>query len=114
MYSILSIEYQRRMKRNHIKSNSQINKYWKVYQSAISNGDGPGIILRMSEEFDVSPCLIAKLILKKYIEEYKGPKKMNFNVNRYLRDSYSIPDMDLAYEIYLVCIYSKLNIYVLI
>lgn len=87
------------MKVNHIKNQSVINKYWDLYQEAHKNGQKPGIILRMAEQFDICPCLIAKLILQKYFENCNTE---TVQINSYLRDTSLIPDKDLAYEIFLV------------
>ncbi|KAJ8963187.1 hypothetical protein NQ318_018653 [Aromia moschata] len=68
LYSILSHEYQKRMKYNHAKTHINKNKYWDLYQEGVRERDSPGIIVRMSKAFDVAPCLIAKIILTRYFE----------------------------------------------
>lgn len=92
------------MKYNHYKTQSNKAKFWELYKAAVENRDKPGIIVRMGEEFDIAPCLIAKLILSIYFG--KGDKSDNhdqhLNVNVYLRDTTLIQDIDLAYEIFLV------------
>lgn len=87
------------MRCNHIKTPDVQNKYWERYNFAIKNREPPGIITRMSAEYDVTPCLIAKLILQKYFDVLE--KKVD-NINVYLRDTTLISDMDLAYEVFLV------------
>lgn len=87
------------MKSNHIKSPEIKNKYWEHYNEGVKKREAPGIVVRMSLEFDVSPCLIAKMVLQSYFEA--ADKKIG-NVNTYLRDTTLIEDMDLAYEVFLV------------
>ena len=38
------------------------------YQKAIENGEDVGVLLRISEEIDLSPALLARMILEKYYE----------------------------------------------
>ncbi|XP_044265786.1 CDAN1-interacting nuclease 1 [Tribolium madens] len=105
LYSILSLEYQKRMRVNHVKSQSVINKYWDLYQMSVKKGAGPGIILQMAQQFDICPCLIAKLILQKYFEECNMELTQ---INAHLRDTSLIPDPHLAYEVFLCTIYDNL------
>ncbi|KAJ3665986.1 hypothetical protein Zmor_001448 [Zophobas morio] len=106
LYSILSLEYQKRMKINHIKNLPNINKYWDIYQQAIKKSGKPGIILRIAEQFEVCPCLIAKLILQKYIDEFNFGEQSQ--INNYLRDTSLIPDVNLSHEVFLCTIYDNL------
>jgi hypothetical protein len=88
------------MKMNHIKSQTNINKYWDLYQQAVKNRQSPGIILKIAEQFDICPCLIAKLILQKYFEDLNLIEQ----INNYLRDTSLIPDAELSYEVFLVSV----------
>ncbi|RZC35185.1 C15orf41 -like, partial [Asbolus verrucosus] len=94
------------MKVNHIKTQSNMNKYWELYKEAVKNSESPGIIVKMSEQFDICPCLIAKLILQKYFEDSEIAEQIQ--INNYLRDTSLIPDVDLAYEIFLCTLYDNL------
>lgn len=111
LYSILSLEFQRRMKTKHIKTQETKIKYYQMYQNALKNREQPGIIVRIAENFEMAPCLIAKLILAQHYER----KRMNdgepieTNMNVYLRDTTLIEDMDLAYEAFLCTLFD--NIY---
>jgi hypothetical protein len=104
LYSIVSLEYQKRMKMNHIKSQTNINKYWDLYQQAVKNRQSPGIILKIAEQFDICPCLIAKLILQKYFEDLNLIEQ----INNYLRDTSLIPDAELSYLVFLCTVYDNL------
>ncbi|KAJ8934178.1 hypothetical protein NQ314_013532, partial [Rhamnusium bicolor] len=110
LYSILSLEYQKRMKCNHVKTQINKNKYWDLYKKGIDNGDSPGIIVRMAEQFDIAPCLIARLMLNRYFEmlETSETKDHSVNVNIYLRDTCLIPDADFAYEVFLCTLYDNM------
>lgn len=88
------------MKRNHNKANSF--KYWNEYLNAVENKEAPGILIRIAQSFDITPCLVAKLILKHFFEE-NDPSVTS--VNKYLQDTSLIQDMDLAYEVFLVSLY---------
>lgn len=90
------------MKYSHTKTSSVINKYFNLYEEALVKREDPGIILRIALQADISPCLIAKLILQKYYENVECDGE-NININKYLRDTTLIENIDLAYEVFLVC-----------
>ncbi|KAK9869325.1 hypothetical protein WA026_003079 [Henosepilachna vigintioctopunctata] len=98
--SILSYEYQSRMKAKYVKNSNTKKKYWEAYTTKLNNSECPGIILRIAEDADIAPCLVAKLILEVYFED-RNEDNGNFNVNTYLRNTALIPDQDLAYEVFL-------------
>lgn len=100
-------EYQRRMKYNHVKTAEVMNMYYNLYKTATDRGDNPGIILRISQQYDVTPCLVAKLILQKYLNDVNlinsdNDSSTQTNIKTYLRDTTLIQDPSLAYEVYLV------------
>lgn len=102
LFSIMENEYQIRMKHNYCKKDTLKTKYWNRYLQALENLESPGILLRFSQESDVTPCLIAKLILQSYFESLESNSDdIKINVNHYLRNTSLIPDMDLAYEVFL-------------
>lgn len=77
--------------------------------SAVQQGESPGIIVRIAQKQSVTPCLVAKLILQRYLEEHGECDDEDTNagnkITMYLRDTTLIPNMDLAYEVFLVGIY---------
>ncbi|XP_022912979.1 CDAN1-interacting nuclease 1 [Onthophagus taurus] len=106
LYSILSLEYQRHMKHRFEKSPSSINKMYDLYEKAITNGEDSGVIIRLSLENKIAPCLAAKLILlKKYEDVLNDESVLQTNVSQYLRDTSLIDDKVLAYEIFLCTLY---------
>uniref|UniRef100_A0A1Y1MUL1 CDAN1-interacting nuclease 1 n=1 Tax=Photinus pyralis TaxID=7054 RepID=A0A1Y1MUL1_PHOPY len=110
--SIISNEYQKRMKYNYIKTSDTINGYYNLYQDRLNHCDPPGIIVQLSRESGICPCLVAKLILQKfYGEDSSTPDsvgKLSSIVQTYMRDTNLIPDPRLAYETYLCTIYDDL------
>lgn len=66
----------------------------------------------MAKDFDIAPCLLAKLILNYYFDianriENVEHSEQYSNINIYLRDTSLIQDMNMSYEIFLVS--HKLN-----
>ncbi|XP_050295086.1 CDAN1-interacting nuclease 1 [Anthonomus grandis grandis] len=111
LYSILSTEYLRKMRYSYGRNQSSRNRYWDLYHKGIKNCEEPGILVRLSETYEVAPCLMAKLILQKYCDEHeeRNPdKKESLNVNNYLRNTQLIPDPELAREVFLCTIYDNL------
>lgn len=106
LYSILSSEYQRKMRWNYGKTQNNRNKYWDMFKKGMDSKESPGVLVRLAETFDVPPCLMARLILQKHFDdqEDKTPDREGpININRYLKNTCLIPDPDLAYEVFLVC-----------
>ncbi|KAF7278000.1 hypothetical protein GWI33_008995 [Rhynchophorus ferrugineus] len=98
LYSILNIQYQRKMRCTY----------------ALRNNEKSGILVKLSEMFDIAPCLMAKLILQKYFDDHQDLDKNNekkegsVNINTYLKNTYMIPDSDLAYEVFLCTVFDNL------
>ncbi|XP_060536683.1 CDAN1-interacting nuclease 1 [Cylas formicarius] len=107
LYSILSHGYQRKMKRNYGKCQSKRNTFWELYNKGLSNGEAPGILLNLSTALDISPCLLAKLIMQKYFDNLDSDSK-DVSVNINLKNANFIPDQVLAYEVFLCTIFDNL------
>jgi hypothetical protein len=93
-------------KSNKCKEN--YDKYYKLYNNALEQDDDPGIILAISRQCKVSPCIVSRFILKKFYDELDsetGKNKLNTNITPFMRNTTLIQNMDLAYEVYLVCGY---------
>lgn len=75
-----------------------------MYKEGVEGQEPPGIILRIAQEAEVAPCLVAKLILQKYFSQFTScsSNKQVLQFNQYLRDTTLIEDRDLAYEVFLV------------
>lgn len=89
------------MRYSHTKTPNVVNKYYNAYIDALSREDGPGIIIRIAMDSKIAPCLVAKLILQKYYDNMDCDND-NSNMNKYLRDTTLIDNIDLAYEVFLV------------
>ncbi|XP_066257144.1 CDAN1-interacting nuclease 1 [Euwallacea similis] len=114
LYSILNTEFQRKMRYNFGKTQNNRNKFWAMFRKGIESNQGPGVLVNLAEVHDVSPCLLARLILQKYFEDQEDKngekeKETSVNINRYLKNTCLIPDVDLAYEVFLCTIFD--NIY---
>jgi hypothetical protein len=97
----------------------------------VESNEGPGLFLKIADEVEISPVLVARVILEGYIKDTQEKElkqysnDMNRNVetdmelsssssplqnqavmkaeiNRLLRDSSLIQNKELAYEVYLV------------
>ncbi|XP_023709855.1 protein C15orf41 homolog isoform X2 [Cryptotermes secundus] len=106
--SIYSLEYQRKMKRTHQKFYNIIEELYDRYTSAIEAGEDVGVMLRLAEEIDLSPALLARMILEKFYEKHSEegaePATKSF-LTKLMKDTTLIKDKDLAYEIYLCVVY---------
>ncbi|XP_026286822.1 CDAN1-interacting nuclease 1 [Frankliniella occidentalis] len=102
--SIYSLEYQRRMKQNHARISSAAAKYYDRFQEAVNRGDEPGIILRIAQEVDISPALLARMILEQHYERLAPELAISVSkalISRKMKDTTLIEDRDVAYEVYL-------------
>ncbi|XP_056636649.1 CDAN1-interacting nuclease 1 [Diorhabda sublineata] len=110
LYSILQFEFQKRMKINHPKTQSNKQIFWDSYQESVAQEEPSGIIVRIAEKFDVAPCLVAKIILNKHFEQMGNEQTdIACNINIYMRDTALITDPKLAYEVFLCTLYD--NVY---
>lgn len=107
--SILFHVWQKRIKVNYYKYQSQKNKYFEEYIEAVEKGDNPGIIVRIAQKYRIPPCLVAKFILQKYFQQNDEDASGGNKVTTYLRDTTLIPNMDLAYETFMVGVYFQCN-----
>ncbi|KAJ9599051.1 hypothetical protein L9F63_010508, partial [Diploptera punctata] len=106
--SIYSLEYQRKMKQNHQKFNTMTEDLYRRYMTAIQHGEDVGVLLRISEEIDLSPSLLARMVMEKYYERHSHlcsePVTRSF-ITRLMKDTTLIQDRDLAYEVFLCIVY---------
>ncbi|KAF5275379.1 hypothetical protein FQA39_LY06836 [Lamprigera yunnana] len=111
LQSIVSNEYQKRMRYLYVKTPETVNKFYNLYTEALERNDEPGIIVRMATDFRICPCLIAKLILQKSFMDDSVSNdnlKISNQVKRLIRDTNLISDPRLAYEVYLCTLYDDL------
>ncbi|KAL3285832.1 hypothetical protein HHI36_000352 [Cryptolaemus montrouzieri] len=99
------------MKAVYYKNQIAKKRYWEMYINSLNKLESPGIILRIAKNEGIAPCLIAKLILQVYFEDYSGSMdtdKSSVNINVYMKNTALIPNMDLAYEVFLCTNYDNL------
>ncbi|KAK4885413.1 hypothetical protein RN001_001684 [Aquatica leii] len=112
LHSIVSNEYQKRMKYYYVKTPEAVDKFYSLYREAVNSDQPSGIIIRIAVNTGICPCLIAKLILQKpFMDDSvlnKSVFKISSEVKRYIRDTNLIPDPRLAYEVYLCTLYDDL------
>lgn len=102
--SIFSLEYQRRMKRNHSRIAALAERHYDKFQEAVNRGDEPGVILRMAQSIDISPALLARMILEQHYERLAPEVAVSVSkslISRKMKDTTLIEDRDVAYEVYL-------------
>lgn len=106
--SIYSIEYQRKMRRTHQKFCKIVEELYYRYTGAVKAGENVGVMLRLAEEIDLSPALLARMILEKYYEKHSEegaePVTKSF-ITKLMKDTTLIKDKDLAYEVYLCIVH---------
>ncbi|KAH9505544.1 hypothetical protein Btru_055839 [Bulinus truncatus] len=102
--------YVRRMRRNHHHhySRETREKYYKLYKKAKQKKE-KHVIIRLAYKNDISPCLLARIILEEYYwndvahdrerGEGRGTLPAGFMTDC-IRDIAKLPNPDLAEEIY--------------
>ena len=100
--SIYSQNYQKKMKKtHHVRySPEAINDYFEKYIDGIQKRE-KHILLRLSNQVDLSPALLARIILERYLAqtEYAGENPPKAKVSRMMRDPSLIQNSFLATEI---------------
>ncbi|KAM9465830.1 CDAN1-interacting nuclease 1 isoform 2-T2 [Clarias gariepinus] len=74
LLSIFSLEYQKRMKRSLVKHHAAdvIEVYYQRYRSEASKHPSDPVLLELANEVDLSPSLLARLLLERFLEEHQG------------------------------------------
>ncbi|TSM77347.1 hypothetical protein Baya_6097 [Bagarius yarrelli] len=97
LLSIFSLEYQKRMKRSLVKHHADvIEDYYQRYRSEASEHPSDPVLLELANEVDLSPSLLARLLLERFLEEHQGSVSSKQVVNSMLREPSLIPDVQLA------------------
>ncbi|KAG0704431.1 hypothetical protein GWK47_002757 [Chionoecetes opilio] len=72
------------------------------YMARVEEGEAPGVVVRMAQEMDYSPAMLAKLVLEHHLKTTCPDIIINkSHINSLLRDTTLIDDRDLSYEVYL-------------
>ncbi|XP_049962252.1 CDAN1-interacting nuclease 1 isoform X1 [Schistocerca serialis cubense] len=94
--SIYSLEYQKKMKKNHQKFSKTGEKLYKKYQKEADSGEKPGILLRLADSIDLSPALLARIILEQHQEQGSDEEEVCFPTIHHNR-------LQLPVQIRIVC-----------
>uniref|UniRef100_V9KSM6 CDAN1-interacting nuclease 1 n=1 Tax=Callorhinchus milii TaxID=7868 RepID=V9KSM6_CALMI len=102
LLSIFSLEYQKRMKRNHMRHHSTeaSETYYQRYLSDVMNNAAAPVLLEMANEVDLAPALMARIVLEKFLQEHDETTPSRPVINGMLRDPSQIPDRVLANQVY--------------
>lgn len=102
--SIIAQEYQRKMKKVHHKhySAEAIEMYYNRYVKAVKRKETSGFLLRMADEIDLSPALLARLILEQHSTQKLdgGEAPVKHVITQMMRDTSLIEDGELAVEVF--------------
>jgi hypothetical protein len=128
----------RKMKRTHSSHNTseKIAAYYNQYEEAILKKERPGIIVRMAEQVELCPTLMARFVLEGYLrseQQQKVVKQMKTErkkdssessntpsrvppinlmaikseVSRLIKDTTELDNANLAYEVYLCTVHDS-------
>lgn len=95
------------MKHRYVKTPEAVDRYCKLYSEALGHSNRSGAIVRIAQSQNVAPCLVAKLILQRHLQQTCNTRQCEFNmsmVKTAMRDTSLIDDPILAYEVFLVCV----------
>uniref|UniRef100_A0A672NJ56 CDAN1-interacting nuclease 1 n=1 Tax=Sinocyclocheilus grahami TaxID=75366 RepID=A0A672NJ56_SINGR len=96
--SIFSQEYQKRMKRSMVRHHAPdvVKAYYQRYRSEAQTRPTALLLLELANQVDLSPALLARLIVECFLEEREASVASRHVLNNMLREPYSIPDLLLA------------------
>ncbi|XP_071453879.1 CDAN1-interacting nuclease 1 [Hetaerina americana] len=106
---IMSLQYQRQMKYTLNRKMSKINTLYSRYCASLNSGERPGILLRMAEEQELCPALLARGILERHYEnKSENDKEVSRSyISGLMKDTNLIENHQLAYEIYLCIVHDE-------
>ncbi|XP_011488542.1 uncharacterized protein C15orf41 homolog isoform X2 [Oryzias latipes] len=102
LLSIFSLEYQKRTKRTisrHHAADVIEGHYQRYLNEAKARPTAP-VLLEMANEVDLSPALMARLVLDRFLQDMNGEMLSKPVLNSMLKDPSLIPDQVLAKNIY--------------
>uniref|UniRef100_A0A8C7Y0Y2 CDAN1-interacting nuclease 1 n=1 Tax=Oryzias sinensis TaxID=183150 RepID=A0A8C7Y0Y2_9TELE len=112
LLSIFSLEYQKRTKRTisrhhaadviegHYQREVLPKKHDRKYLNEAKARPTAPVLLEMANEVDLSPALMARLVLDRFLQDMKGEMLSKPVLNSMLKDPSLIPDQVLAKNIY--------------
>lgn len=102
LLSIFSLEYQKRTKRTISRHHTPdvIESYYKRYRCEAQGRPNHPCLLEMASEVDLSPALMARLILERFLQDLDSGTPSKSVLNSMLKEPSLIPDQTLAKNVY--------------
>ncbi|XP_061467498.1 CDAN1-interacting nuclease 1 isoform X2 [Rhineura floridana] len=102
LLSIFSQEYQKLIKRTHIKHHTPeaTETYYQRYLNGVMKNAASPVLLDLANEVDFAPSLMARIVLERFLQEQEGLIPSKTLINSMLRDPSQIPDGILANQVY--------------
>ncbi|KAM9777468.1 CDAN1-interacting nuclease 1 [Neosynchiropus ocellatus] len=101
LLSIFSLEYQKRTKRSISRHHTQdaVESHYQRYLSAAAAHPHAPVLLDLANEVDLSPALMARIILDRFLQDVDGETPSKTTVNSMLKEPSLIPDQTLSRNI---------------
>jgi len=98
--SIFNSYVQRKMKLNHSRHNTpdKIKYYYEKYLKAVESKEVPGIILRMADEIEICPVLVARFILEAYLKDHQESVIQKFENDKNKEPGKMVENMESTTE----------------
>ncbi|KAK6307393.1 CDAN1-interacting nuclease 1 isoform X1 [Coregonus clupeaformis] len=102
LLSIFSLEYQKRTKRTISRHHApdSIESYYQRYLSEAKARPSVPVLLELANEVDLSPALMARVIVDRFLQDQEGGVSSKQVLNSMLREPSLIPDQALANHVY--------------
>ncbi|XP_070971359.1 CDAN1-interacting nuclease 1 [Oncorhynchus clarkii lewisi] len=102
LLSIFSLEYQKRTKRTMSRHQApdSIESYYQRYLSEAKARPSVPVLLELANEVDLSPALMARIIVDRFLQDQEGGVSSKQVLNNMLREPSLIPDQALANHVY--------------
>lgn len=102
LLSIFSLEYQKRTKRTMSRHHMPdvMEHYYQRYLSETKVRPTSPVLLELANEVDLSPALMARIILDRFLKDTDGEIPSKTVLNSMLKEPSLIPDQILANNIY--------------
>jgi len=107
--SILAQEFQRQVKARYkiVHHPNNRKNIFKEFVSRVKNGEKPGIIIDIATRLRTSPALVARIMVEEHLNldmTGENARENKLLVAKYMRDTASMQDRDLSYEVFLATI----------
>ncbi|XP_044022263.1 CDAN1-interacting nuclease 1 isoform X1 [Siniperca chuatsi] len=102
LLSIFSLEYQKRTKRTFSRHHAPdvIESHYQRYLSEAKAHPTAPVLLELAIEVDLSPALMARIILDRFLQGLEGGMPSKTVLNSMLKEPSLIPDQILANNVY--------------